>query len=547
MTIAEPDALRSRWAIAVVGAGMVLTIVALVMAAATAQNRGRYSFEIESRSVVDGEVNWRIRLSIDGLPLITDERVIVPRRGKLTAIDEDGSVEWETRLGPVRRIEGAFSVVYALPDSGGGHSVAALDAASGKVLWRSEGSGFIASGRNFAVLADDDGLWMAAALTGERIADIERSQRRPDVGPDGVAYMDEGTLTIISADGPITKVTDLPASTAVRAVVAGAVITSERDRPTGRIVRAYDPISGDEMWMNRVSGLQSVRAESDALVVMTRSGGQLIDPRTGAILDTAAAEIWLQAPADGRPIAVVALTSERQPTDGSMRYFIGRGGTIAVEGASREVRWTRPSRHLIAVDDGIALLRYAGRHWVVATDTGETLAEIKGGKKRSSAIAAGRTLLVTEGKVQIVDSAGTSTDLANLNSSARIAALSADYAVVHYKGSRPRSRQIVAFDLASGAEIRLDREIDKFDVSWLSGTTLVLATGGGRITAEVDLASGTVSARADDHVPTKQVVAAFDAQRRRLLWTLEGQSGWEPQIIYRIDVVGSSVVISSSP
>lgn len=521
--MSEPAGVRSRFLLAV-AAAMGVTIVALTGWAMLSQNKFGIVATVQAYHPTDGTDLWTVELDVDHPPRFAGDLVVAVSKGDVIALGESGEVTWRTAIRDSRYAAAAAVRVYVeAGDHLSGRRVVFLDAADGSILWERKGT-LLHAGADIAAISKGRHVVLVRSESGERINRLSQSNGARFAGNDSkLVRLRKRRVTVFTADGEAIELLGaLPKRTWLLGIEGDAVVLSIPGAD-GRTVRGHDMATGVELWQKPQSEYEPP-ASAGPVTFYDRDLTLIAAQREGT-----------------HP--VVALGYELGPVDGATRYFAVGADTYAVDAATSQMLWNRRGRLPVAATGGLAVFKQRGRYEVVASDTGEAIAEYP--RKQASRVraAGGRVVVDTGPRFVVVGRDGTGAKL--YEGRAQLEALSDEYLVLSRKTELPtRPTEVVVLDLATGAEIFSN------DFERINGP-LELDEGRLRFNhaqnaTEIDVATGEQASidrydfdRSPDELDMTPMTLAFKPGVTHLLWTAEASE------LSSVAAVGDSIVVST--
>ncbi len=235
---------------------MALTIAAIAVIAITHRHPEAVEVEIAVLDAATGDRVSEWRFGVDTRPITTADRIIFSTRDKVTAIEVTGEIDWETRLSGVTSLRPENSVLYANGRNRDREPTgAALDAATGELLWKAEDS-YIGSGNEHLAMVSSDGdHTIVTARSGNTVAQL-RKQPKSVVFDGAVAVAQFGrTVQVISSSSSEQwRFDDARRGRHLLALSDGVLIVRHHGTGSGTVLRGYRTDSGLEIWCGALPG-----------------------------------------------------------------------------------------------------------------------------------------------------------------------------------------------------------------------------------------------------------------------------------------------------
>jgi outer membrane protein assembly factor BamB len=548
---------------AVLGLASGLIGIALFVLALGAFDQTYYRLRVEAHDATTGEVRWVIDEGTNEFPHFTDELLLLADGDGTAAVDATGEVLW--RIEGIRsrpRIAGGERIYFVQSGEEVPPSVVAVDADSGRVLWRAEDRWLERAGDRYAVLRYGDVDEIVEAASGSVVHTTE-NLRDTLIGGGIVAYQSGRTLHALRpAEGLAVENSDRRRRPL--AIVDPIVVAEhygERDEGTGQrpwTLIGIDSRTGEVQWETTFTRPSRLVSQDGNVLQFARAGLVTeIDATTGEAeerepVPSADALRWPKAGYAGSVVVdqfvrvdagsgdVMVLTAHIDDANSAW-------ATIAADVKTRRVIWTMSGPQPVAANSEVTVLHVDRSFQLFDSETGSMLMTVPAAKKFARAVATDRwAVVVSDDELIAVDGTGRARIVADrLTPSSRIEAAIGDIVVLHERrGQYPSGRRtLTAYHVATGEQLW-----EHSSVSWrgsvrLAGDNLELVHGDG--VTEIVLASGEMTQRTTSvgdtvEEPSNQLVAAFDAALSRLLWSADLER------TERVAVIGDAVLIYSA-
>lgn len=507
-----------------------------------ALNNPLFHVDVEALDVATGDVRWELSEDSNNHPSFGTDLLFIPLDGDTVAIDDTGNVRWRLAGFEAVSTKGAGDLIYLLGTSPS--ETVAVDKRSGEIRWRAAGW-LVAVGDPFAIVRSGSLTEVVVAGSGHAVH-VERDVREPTAGGQVVAFFVKRTLHILRPESDVAWEVPDPQWRNVVAVVDPVVVVSSKadvpDAESGgwqQVVAGYDSRTGEVRWEATVPAFRGgADVDGSILRLRRRSDVMQIDVLTGEMLPTlsAADAARLQSTQAGAERGAIVERFERTD-DGFTSLMLLRAGlhdrtessAIAVDTGTGAVVWAIVGVVPVAGNADVVATHDAASFRFLDTQTGRELGAIPASRKSGAAAASEQWVSVLAAEALIaVDTAGQSHIVAEgLSSTARMEGAAGDIVVVHERkllsDSSARKRFLTAYDVASRRQL-WQHQIPAGGSVTVTDRAVVVAKGGS--ITQISLRTGEIEesegvAPAEDAEPSSFVIAAFDPEFRRLLWSHE--------------------------
>jgi len=502
-------------------------------------NNPYFQVDVEARDLASGDVEWTFSEGMNSYPSFGTDLMFVPVDGATMAIDDRGSVRWRLDGFEASSSEVVGDLVYLMRRSPS--VIVAVDRRTGETRWKTDRR-LVDVGDDYAIVRSGSRTEVVAAGSGV-VVHVEDDAGEAATAGQVVAYFVERALHVLRPETDVSWELSDTRWRNILAVVDPIVVVSARAETTGpdpggrqQVVAGYDSRTSEVRWEVTVPAyLNDVDVDDSILRLRRGSDVMEIDVVTGDVMPMPSAAdlayLDLTRRAAGSTSIVGEFARVENGVGAPLLLSTGPGErqastTIAVDMETRTVLWTMIGAAPVAGNGSVIATCDAASFRFLDAQSGIELGAVPTSRRWRTGIATKHwiSVLAAEGLVA-VDATGQRRIVADgLSPTARIEGAAGDIVVVAERrllpGSSVRRRLLTAYDLAGGQlwqhRIRPSSSITVGEDSVVVAKDTSIVEINLR-TGEIDESEGEATDRTLE--PSSFVVAAFDLELQRLLWS----------------------------